>query len=230
MEKLVWVNTKNRIQRENEQMFNNLRDIGLFDKYPDLGTIEEAEEKSLKRSLEISNKRIFKPLEETDTIQPSHLWIGINPPPGQYTMVKLCQMTQGIVKKYKWLEHNAWCVEAHTAGGYRPHIHLMVSYDTNKVKPVRVIQMLSNSYKVEKPSIDCKTYLHGNLHGEHMDYIMGLKSDEKKDDVLSDISERNSEKIQNYYLNGIYKQYAGEDLHQDTQDHLPKSATSSETP
>jgi len=234
IENTVWMNSKNRIIRDNEQLFNNLREIGLFDKYPDLGDINEAEQSSLMASLNTSHKRIFKPLEETDTIMPSHLWIGINPPPGQYTMVKLCQMTIGIVKKYKWAEDNAWCVEAHTAGGYRPHIHLMVSYNRNKVRPNRVIQMLSTSYKVEKHSIQCKTYLNGNLHGEHMDYIMGLKSDEKKDDVLSDISERNSLKIQNYYLNGIYKDAdslhkGGENVYQDSQDHLSESATIRET-
>jgi len=205
MDNIVWGNAKKNIQKENDDMFLNLMEMGLFGKYPDLGNFDEEKEKSLKRSLEIAHKRIFKPLEETDTIKPSHLWIGINPPPGQYTMEKLCQTTKAVVKKYKWLEDNAWCVEAHTAGGYRPHIHLMVAYNKNKVRPVRVIQMLSTSYKIEKHSIECKTYLNGNLYGEHMDYIIGMKKEGKKDDVLSDISERKSLKIQNYYINGIYK-------------------------
>mgnify|MGYP000052498848 CR=1 FL=1 len=207
MEKIVWANTKNRIQKENEQMFNNLKEIGLFDKFPDLGNINHVEENCLKRDLDIAHKRIFRPLEESDTIMPSHLWVGINPPPGQYTMLKIHDLTKAVVKKYKWLEDSAWCVEAHTDGGYRPHIHLMVSYNRNKIRSNAVIRMLSNSYKVEKHSIECKTYLNGNLNGEHIDYIMGLKSDEKKENVLSDISERNSLNIENYYLNGIYKQH-----------------------
>ena len=169
MEKIVWANTKNRIVKENEQIYNNLKEIGLFDLFPDLGNIDESEESSLKRSLDIAHNRIFSPMQENDTIKPSHLWIGINPPPGKYTMEKLCQMTKGIVKKYKWMEDNAWCIESHTEGGYRPHIHMMVSYNTNKIRPARVIQMLASSYKVEKHSIESKTYLNGNLFGEHMD-------------------------------------------------------------
>jgi hypothetical protein len=210
MEKIVWASTKRDIQKENDDMFSNLMEMGLFEKHPDLGNFEEEKEKSLKRSLEIAHKRIFKPMEENDTIKPSHLWIGINPPPGKYTMEKLCQMTKGIVKKYKWMEDNAWCVESHTEGGYRPHIHMMVSYNRNKIRPNAVIRMLANSYKVECNSIECKTYLNGNLFGEHMDYILGTKIKDKEDNVLSDIAERNELNIEHYYTNGKYKKIFNE--------------------
>ena len=74
----------------------------------------------------------------------SHLWIGINPPPGSVTMRQLFDLTVTACSKFKMLDEHAFCVEANTDGGYRPHIHMMCPVGT---RPARGVQQLSfNNY------------------------------------------------------------------------------------
>lgn len=198
---------KSKVRRQRlddiDQMYQNLQDLGLFQKFPDLGTLESNYIKTLEKEEEIINK-LFRPLQDETCSRRNHLWIGINPPISQYTMRTLCNATKALVKKYKWLEDSLWCVEQNTDKHIRPHIHLMAEYKNN-MKPGRIIAMLANHYKVEKNSIDCKSFLNGYLYGEHIDYIKNFKKEDKKINVLKDINDRKEFLIENYYSTGIYK-------------------------
>jgi hypothetical protein len=198
---------KNKIKKRRvdaiDELYERLSVIGLFEKYPDLGNIEDSYENILKKELNTLDIK-FKPLKEEPKSRPHHLWVGINPPPATYTMRQLHDLTHRIVKKYKWLENSAWTVEQNTEGGIRPHIHMMVAYSQNTA-PIRVIKMLSNAFNIERHSIECKTHLNGYLFGEHLDYITNIKTDSKKILINRDISDRKENKIENYYLNGYYK-------------------------
>lgn len=133
-----------------------------------------------------------------DPQEKKYLWIGINPPPGKYSMLQLHEKTLAAINKLKWLKEHAYTVEGHTDGGYRPHVHMMIP---KVVKPHRVIESLSSYYKVETNSIECKA---GYCYNEHLKYIMGEKKNEKICNVEKDIVERNEIGIPNYILSTMY--------------------------
>ena len=223
------IKSKIRKQRidDIDQIYNNLQDLGLFEKFPDLGTLEESYIKTLEKEEDLIN-RLFKPKDLPRS--PDHMWIGINPPPKQYSMKELCDKTISLVKRYKWLEDCMFCVEQNTENGIRPHIHMMVLY-TKKIRPIRVIGMLSNQYGVNPNSIECKIYRDGNVHGEHEDYIKNYKKKEKEFLIKKDIDDRKEQKIENFYVYGIYR-YADslhqrrENVHQDPEDNLSEGSDS----
>jgi len=153
--------------------------------------IHDVMEKSLFRL----NQRYYPPKPDAEK---SHLWIGVNPPPDTITLSQLHKRLMTALSKYKWIQPESYLavVEANTEGGYRPHIHLLItSYDKPLEKPNRVITALSTHFNISKNSIDCKPYHKGLLYQEHVDYIDGNKRDSKKDNVELDRREREEFKI-----------------------------------
>ena len=107
-------------------------------------------------------------------------------------MLQLYEKVKNDLDTYKWFADAKWCVEAHTAGGYRPHIHMLIH---DKVKPNRVIEQISNKLKINKQSVEAKSYNRGRLYHEHMKYLGGDKKDEKLENTQKDIDERNENDI-----------------------------------
>ena len=116
-------------------------------------------------------------------------------------MRQLFDLTVTACSKFKMLDEHAFCVEANTDGGYRPHIHMMCPVGT---RPARVVQQLSKHFKVQPQSIECKAYYRGILYQAHLKYIKGEKRTEKISNVEKDIAERNEEGIPHFILSPIY--------------------------
>ncbi|WP_445775548.1 hypothetical protein, partial [Shewanella sp.] len=170
---IVYNREKKRILDEMDKLRDNLKELQPEEKFFDLfsQSIDDfIAEQSIKTLKNLKNK-YYKKLEVAPA-EGTHLWIGINPPPRKYTLLELDQLMANAIMKYKFLDKHAYTIEAHTDNGYRPHIHLMT---TSNDKPNRVITALSNHFKVDKPSIECKAYHKGLLFGEHYDYITGQK-------------------------------------------------------
>lgn len=194
---IVYNREKKRITDEHDKLFNNLKEIygsgfdELFDE-----SLEDFITKHLTKSLTILKKKHYPKLEESPAAS-SHAWIGINPPHG-ITIVELYQLTEQLVNKYKWASCHAYCVEAHTDNGYRPHIHMMVR---TKEKPYRLISHISKHFSVAPNFIECKTFHKGVLFGEHYDYITGHKTDHKNSNVKADQEERETLGIPQFVQN-----------------------------
>lgn len=122
-----------------------------------------------------------------------HVWIGINPPPGTCTMLQLYEKVKKELEPYSWFADAKWCVEGHTAGGYRPHIHMMVL--DKKCKPVRLIEQISKKLKLEKQCIEAKSYTKGKGYQEHLRYLRGEKKEEKIENTEKDYQERELNQI-----------------------------------
>lgn len=154
-----------------------------------------------KKTLSILKTQVYGlPKPPAPPNERTHLWIGVNPPPKTVSLDNLWVKASLAVLKYKWLKCHAYCIEAHTKNGYRPHLHIMAVSDE---KPNRVISALANHFCLDKQSIECKAHHKGHLFGEHYDYIIGAKADAKMKDVDLDILERKKYDIPNYIQNII---------------------------
>lgn len=127
-----------------------------------------------------------------------HMWIGINP---QCKDMKECYDTMiKMIEKHSYFDKSLWCVEAHTEKGYRPHIHLMIE---TKAKPHRIIETIAKNFKCSKNFVECKNYKNDILYNEHVQYILGNKTDNKLQFVDADKKEREDEGIPHYINNHI---------------------------
>lgn len=149
------------------------------------------------------NQRIKKISEKYESFSgKSHLWVGINPPQEKYTLIELYQHMQEVTNRPKiafFREGYMWSIEQNTSGGVRPHIHLML-LDT-KVKPSRVIETLAKSFDLAKNSIECKRHFADHLYNVHIDYIKGIKTEEKDENVKKDKQDRETLGIPDYINN-----------------------------
>lgn len=184
----------NKILDEMESFRSNITELWTNEEFIEKFGENQDEfiNKVTKNSLEIK-QHIIDPF-----IKKKYLWIGINPPPGAYTMLELYNKTVEATEKYKMLREHAWTIEANTDGGYRPHVHMMIP---KSVRPARVVEQLSKIYKVKANSIECKD---GYSYEEHLKYIKGEKKNEKILNVEKDIVERNELGIPNFILSTIY--------------------------
>lgn len=114
----------------------------------------------------------------------SHVWIGINPPPGSITLGKLYDKMENCVKTYKFFSTGyMYCMEAHTQNGVRPHVHLMLTTNT---KPHRLLEQISHHFNIKKQSVDIKKYHHDIAFNEHVNYLLGNKKSSKTENVEED--------------------------------------------
>ena len=153
---------------QHDNLYHRLNEIfpefeGLFGE-----TLEEFTNTHMKISLTKLKNKHYPKVKEVPSAS-THLWIGVNPPKNKYNLLDLFNLTTQVIMKYKWAQIHAFAVESHTDGGYRPHVHMMV---TSKEKPGRVIAALARHYCLPKPSIQCKAHQRGYLFGEHYDYIV----------------------------------------------------------
>jgi hypothetical protein len=177
---------KVKMLKEVSQLRENFQEMWGEQKFKELfnQTIDEFIADTIKKSDAILKNRFIKPPPDNEA---THIWIGINPPLETFTLTSLYETTIEALAKYKALDKACFVVEANTNNGYRPHIHLMAITNT---KPYRIIEQLAKHYNLNNQSIECKAYHKGLLYKEHLDYINGIKTTEKKDLVELDIKER----------------------------------------
>lgn len=183
---VLWTQEKKRLIEENDHIFNNFIEIIGPDKYKEMydETIEQARLKHLKRSLEIAYNKIYE-ADKPNLEDISHLWICI-----QFSnslkiesLKDIYERMEQMTNKYKWCSKHAYTLECHTDKGYRPHIHLMA---ITKERPNKVITRIAKYYDIEPNFVHCKAFHKGQLYGEHLDYILGDKKEEKQSNVKND--------------------------------------------
>lgn len=111
------------------------------------------------------------------------MWIGINP---DFKSMK------DLYTKLKTLPLGNYTatVEGHTEKGYRPHIHMLL---ITQHKPYRVIEKISKHFSCATNFVEAKNM--NKYYEEKMNYLKGIKIDEKKLYVEKDIKERDSSGI-----------------------------------
>lgn len=93
-------------------------------------------------------KCLEKELKNEPTGSENYAWIGINPPPGDYTLKELYEK---LLKDNPYSPSSA-VVEQHTEGGIRPHIHQLVRVSSNTRKN-HIITKLSKIYGLNPQSV-----------------------------------------------------------------------------
>ena len=128
-------------------------------------------------------------------------WIGINPYPiiedEEELNIAIKQLYNLLKSKCittSWLQECAWVVEAYTENGTRPHIHMIV---ITNVRPSRIIEQFSKTFKCEKNMIDVNTMTFG--YEDKLKYIHGIKKESKLSLVESDRDIRNKLEIPHIY-------------------------------
>lgn len=115
-----------------------------------------------------------------------YMWIGINPQ--HKSIIDLYKDLQKL-KLDKYIA----CVEAHTEGGYRPHIHMIY---TGHHKPFRIIEKLSKHFNCPSNFIEAKNFT--KYYDEKLAYIRGEKISEKMEYVTKDKEERDKNSVPHY--------------------------------
>lgn len=128
----------------------------------------------------------------------AHHFIGINPLPDTIGMKELYEKMERIVKKYAMFSETnyLYCVEQHTDGGIRPHIHMML--ENMSAKPNRIIKTLATALNLKETSINIETFRKNLLWKEHINYIIGEKCEEKEKNINLDKEARVLYGIPNY--------------------------------
>ena len=95
---------------------------------------------------------------------------------------------------YRYLKHGKFCVEYHGKTENHWHIHVAIKSLLNRRK-ASIAKQLSNLLGVEQNFVDIK-----RSYGSPEDYVAGIKTDTKKDQVLKDIELRDLHKIKHLYI------------------------------
>jgi len=142
--------------------------------------------------------------------QDNHSWIGINPPPGTFTMQELWDKVLALPGKYTFIPNTlsdmAFTVEqnVYDASGNltkRPHIHLMIrGHHAHSRRPASIAKTLAPFFKVQPNFIKTTHFRKSRLFEEHLTYIKGDKQDKKDPLVQLDITDRESLGIPNFKL------------------------------
>lgn len=135
-------------------------------------------------------ERCYYPQQKEDpNDKKKYMWVGINPETTKYPTIQslydsLISLEDKTQIKYKAV------VEAHTEGGYRPHIHMILF---TEVRPCRIIDTFSKHFKCAKNFVDAKNMK--AFYEEKLNYIKGIKIKEKKEFVEKDKKERDESNI-----------------------------------
>lgn len=120
----------------------------------------------------------------------NYAWIGINPPPGEYTLKELYEK---LLKDNPYTPSQA-VVEQHTEGGIRPHIHQLVRVSSNTRKN-HIITKLSKVYGLNPQSVQVNITKNKILIDKWEGYLSGSKKDNKMENVELDKIDREKDNI-----------------------------------
>lgn len=127
--------------------------------------------------------------------KPYKAWIGINPPPNTISLGELFDKGKELLP-YK---HYIMCVEQHTDGGIRPHLHILATVSkTTRAK--YEIPRLAKIFNIKESSVELKITCNEGLNLQREAYIFGEKTEEKQEKVLKDKEIRETLGIPDYYI------------------------------
>lgn len=97
---------------------------------------------------------------------------------------------------FEYLENAFYCIEFYGQDlQLHPHIHILINH---VMSPARLIRDFSRKFKIAKNFIDVKPGLSACLD-TRMNYIQGIKIDEKTPQVIKDNEMRESLDLKNWY-------------------------------
>ena len=171
---------------------NNLRDGGFTPQEDDkFQSIPEFIKWMYDYDLEQLKIR-FNKIGNTDNTK--YKWIGINPYPTnteeRNTLYTLYKTLKHKIDTTQWLQNSAFCIEAHTAGGFRPHIHLIL---ITTVRPARIISTLAKLFQCKPNMIQVDSLSFGIR--DKLRYVNGEKAEAKLTLVKQDQDLRDALKI-----------------------------------
>lgn len=137
-----------------------------------------------------------KLLKKDEEKAPGRSWafVGINPPCGTFNIKGLYDY---CVEHYPYKDY-MMTVEQNTAGGIRPHLHILHPVSDNTRKN-HVITRLAKVFKLESQSIDVSISRSSVVVSRWQNYIRGEKKEEKLENVEKDIKDREYYNIPNIY-------------------------------
>lgn len=110
-----------------------------------------------------------------------YMWVGIRPDIVDYPTLKSLYDRLLQLKGYSYYA----VVEANAKEGYGPHIHMMLF---TKSKPHRIRENFSKFFKCAQNFIEAKNFK--TLYEQRLNYLKGIKTDEKDIYVKKDREER----------------------------------------
>jgi len=129
-----------------------------------------------------ANKQVLLQYALTGEPRSYYAWIGINPPLGQYALKELWGVATLPYTDY------IITIEQNTEGGIRPHLHALAKVCKN-TRPNKEIARLAKQFSISNECIEYK--IHGtNLLSPHLKYVQGEKTQEKENNVLKDIKDK----------------------------------------
>ena len=129
-----------------------------------------------------ANKEVLLKYALTGEPRSYYAWIGINPPSGQYTLKELWGVASLPYTDY------IITIEQNTEGGVRPHLHALAKVKAT-TRPNKEIVRLAKQFSVQNSCVEYK--IHGtNLLSPHLKYVRGEKTQEKENNVLKDIKDK----------------------------------------
>lgn len=133
------------------------------------------------------------------TSEDNHTWIGIDP--SGTTLETLWEKTKNLGGRYCFTisDNMAFSVEQNTKNGIRPHVHMMIRGVINQ-RPAYIAKRLAEYYDCAPNFIDVKHYRRKQLYEEHLNYIQGIKQEEKMPQVQLDIIDREALGIPHFKL------------------------------
>lgn len=153
-----------------------------------LGKFDLAE-KDHERSVKLYNSG---PMDKKGST--SFAWVGINPEVGAYAFEELYHYA---VEKVPFPEYQM-CVEQHTKGGIRPHIHLLVKVSKNTRKN-HIIKRLAKLFNVADESVQVRLSCSTGQIDAWSKYLRGEKAASKLEDVAKDRTDRANKNIPDVY-------------------------------
>lgn len=135
-------------------------------------------------NIKLELERFWERHEKVPFKSSSRSFIGINPPEGQYTMLALYEKALGLP-----LAHYTGVVEQNTDKGIRPHLHIIADMSQSS-RRCREIPKLAKYFNVNPNSIDFKISNNSVLNQTRLDYINGVKTQNKLSNQLKDSSDR----------------------------------------
>lgn len=172
--------------------------------YPKIMTAHERFMETVKQlNAWLNPKKDTYPLEEIEKVSKAidyvppktyKAWIGINPPPNTISLVDLFNKGKELIPYRRYL----MCVEQHTEGGIRPHLHILARV-TETTRAKYEIPRLAKLFNLNPNSIECKITCIDGINQQREKYILGEKTEDKQEKVLKDRKIRETLGIPQFY-------------------------------
>lgn len=161
------------------------------------------------RVIEAMNKLNF---DNKDGRESEWVWITINPDPKHFendeeeVLREFMSKVQKAIGK-KWVIHASWVFEKYTKNGERVHVHILLRKPKNK-RPSEVKREWFNTFK---EWVGCEKHIRTyflyepEVIQQKLDYVNGMKKEEKMKNVKNDMKWRKKIGIEDVYKKVDYE-------------------------